>query len=362
MFWFGFRAAAFVFISTVAAVAEDGRLTFPDVASGTVTLRHDDASGEATDQWLKVFVGPADACCEGRSPLAGRYGLNDGAVVFKPQFPLLKGQVYTALTFSSGVAIKTEFSVEGDMAPPPEVLAMYPSGPTIPENTLRFYIEFASPMQPHVAETYVTLTDAEGVPDRAAFMSFKQELWNADRTRLTLLMDPGRIKRGVAQNLDLGPAFEEGRHYTITIGAGWPGALGGRTKSDFTRTLDIAPALRERPDPAHFEVSRPRLDSRDPLIVRFDRPFDRVQLFDALTLMAQNGRLIAGDIELQDAETTWVFVPRNVWSSETLRIAIDTRLEDVAGNNFRETLDHTLGSHSRDVDTLYLPVMLRPGP
>ena len=114
---------------------------------------------------------------------------------------------------------------------------VYPSGDLLPENVLRFYVHFSEPMTPHLASDFVTLRDASGVADRAAFMKFKQELWNADRTRLTVLIDPGRIKRSVATNLDLGPALLEGERYSLTVDEGWPSADGSSVLPSFLETL-----------------------------------------------------------------------------------------------------------------------------
>ncbi|MEM9267720.1 MAG: hypothetical protein AAGA78_02120, partial [Pseudomonadota bacterium] len=143
----------------LAALAGEGGLTFPDQPKGAVTLQLDTDPTRQPEQMLQVFVGPKDACCAGRTPLAGQHQAQDGALVFKPAFPFLEGQVYTALTEPEGAQLKTEFSVGTDPGlTEAKVVAVYPSGPVIPENTLRFYIEFATPMQPHLAERYVTLT------------------------------------------------------------------------------------------------------------------------------------------------------------------------------------------------------------
>ena len=69
-----------------------------------------------------------------------------------------------------------------------KVVGIYPSGDVLPENVLRFYIHFARPMKPHVAFDCIKLLDASGNADEAAFMRFKQELWNEDRTRLAVLV------------------------------------------------------------------------------------------------------------------------------------------------------------------------------
>lgn len=70
------------------------------------------------------------------------------------------------------------------------------------------------------------LRDASGNADDAAFMRFTQALWNKDGTRLTVPIDPGRIKRHVATNVELGPALLEGQNYTLEIEPGWPSADG----------------------------------------------------------------------------------------------------------------------------------------
>ena len=80
-------------------------------------------------------------------------------------------------------------SYHGYPARPTKVTQIQPSSSQTPENTLRFYLYFAQPMKPNVAFNYIKLVNAAGEEDNAAFMKFKQELWSADRKRLTLLMD-----------------------------------------------------------------------------------------------------------------------------------------------------------------------------
>jgi hypothetical protein len=49
-----------------------------------------------------------------------------------------------------------------------------------------------------------------------------------DMTRLTLFIDPGRIKRGVAPLEEIGPALHAGKRYTLEIDSGWHDASGCR--------------------------------------------------------------------------------------------------------------------------------------
>ena len=338
------------------ALSQGGDLVLPASGGDQIILRLDSAGAHLPADRLAIFVGPSSGCCAGRSPVSGRYRSEADRVIFEPLFPLLEGQVYSALI--DGATLQ-EFTIGSDSVPSqPEVIAVYPSGPVLPENTLRFYIEFASPMQPHRSEAFIALERSDGTIDDAAFMGFEQELWNVDRTRLTLLMDPGRIKRGVATNLEMGPALEVGGRYAIVVEAGWPSATGQELASEFRATFRVDDALRERPDVSDWAVSRPEIGSRMPLILRLDRSYDRFQLEQAIVVRNAAGRPLSGSVEFGDDETVWQFVPDDTWTDPEITVVVSAVLEDVAGNNFREVLDHAVGTRSREVDHVSLNVTL----
>ena len=238
----------------------------------------------------------------------------------------------------------TEFRIPRDSpAAPAFVTDVYPSGDVLPENVLRFYVHFSVPMAPHLASEFVTLCDASGVSDPAAFMKFKQELWNADRTRLTVLIDPGRIKRSVATNLDLGPALLEGERHALTVDEGWPSADGSSVLPSFSKHFSVIEALREQPDVGRWISRPPRLGTREPLSVTFDRPFDRHLLSEALYVVAIDGQAIDGTPLVGESEMSWSFTPNEPWAASGMHVMVDSALEDVAGNNLRELLDREIG-------------------
>ena len=198
-------------------------------------------------------------------------------------------------------------------------------------------------MQPHVAFDYIKLRDAHGAVDDAAFMRFKQELWNEDRTRMTVLIDPGRIKRDVATNLELGPALLAGQRYTIVVEDGWPSAVGSTVLPAFTKAFQASEALRSRPNTNRWSTDTPCVGTRAPLTVAFDRPFDRHLLVRSLSIETNEGGAVQGQIDVGLAERVLLFTPDQPWPAEDLRLIADTTLEDVAGNNFHDLLDHVAG-------------------
>ncbi|MEM8979768.1 MAG: hypothetical protein AAGD04_09810 [Pseudomonadota bacterium] len=337
-----------LFATTVTA--QDSVVTLPKATTDPVVAALPGVADHgALEANLQVFLGAAQSCCTGKLPLAGTYEKHGADVVFKPAFGFLMDQAYTVRSFVGGPdaqPVLRDFVIgSGEALVRPEVLAIYPSGPQIPENTLRFYIHFSTPMQPHRAGEFIALANAQGQEDGAAFMTFKQELWNADRTRLTLLMDPGRIKRGVAQNLALGPALEEGQRYALVVKEGWPAALGAqRQTTAFSQDFQVSAPLRSVPELNAWTVSTPRQGSREPLVIRFDRPFDAASAQDALTLVDAEGQVVSGRGVLEDHQNGWRFEPDSPWQSQVVTLLVDAQLEDVAGNNLIELLDTVVGT------------------
>lgn len=341
---------AILLFSIQATMAQAQDLTLPEDGTDPVILRV--LNGTPHPEMLEVTLHGAE------TPIAGRYEVDGGLIRFTPAFGFDPGRDYVVRLPNDNQTVS--FRLSTDMAQiTPAVTDIYPSGDTLPENTLRFYIHFTVPMQSHVAFDYIKLLDASGVADDAALMQFKQELWNEDRTRLTVLIDPGRIKREVATNVELGPALLAGEQYTLSVSGGWPSADGATMLPAFTKTFQVSEALRTLPDSKLWTSNAPCVGTRDPLTVTFDRPFDRHLLTHALRLQTEVGRSIDGVIDVTDAEHAATFTPLEPWTNENLVLIANPVLEDVAGNNFRGLLDHTSGQQENNVSTTALAVRVQ---
>ncbi|HAA19186.1 MAG TPA: hypothetical protein DCP28_10590, partial [Cytophagales bacterium] len=95
-------------------------------------------------------------------------------------------------------------------SPLPEVLAVYPSADTLPENLLRMYVEFATPMKTTGNLSRIQLKDAQGQVLNGVLFDNVYELWDPDQRQLTLLFDPGRVKTGLQAHDALGRALTPG--------------------------------------------------------------------------------------------------------------------------------------------------------
>ena len=84
-----------------------------------------------------------------------------------------------------------------------EVMAIYPTAAEVPRNLLRLYVWFSAPMSEGYAARHVRLAGDAGERLAGALLP-GGELWSGDGRRLTLLLDPARIKRGLAAHREAG--------------------------------------------------------------------------------------------------------------------------------------------------------------
>ena len=59
---------------------------------------------------------------------------------------------------------------------------------------------------------HIHLLGEAGKPVELPFLELDEELWDPEMTRLTIFIDPGRIKRGVRPLEEIGPALEAGKN------------------------------------------------------------------------------------------------------------------------------------------------------
>ena len=210
---------------------------------------------------------------------------------------------------------------------------IYPSADTLPENLLKFYVHFTGPMSRGNIYDHIRLRDENGKDVELPFLEIDEELWDATTTRLTLIIDPGRIKRGVRPLEEIGPALEAGKSYTLAIGREWRDGAGNPLKEGFQKAFKVAPPDREPPDPARWKIEAPRADSRDPLAVVFPEPMDHALSQRLIRVAEDQGGAPPGKVSLEDQERRWTFTPDNVWRRGRYQLIIHTTLEDLAGNN-----------------------------
>lgn len=305
---------------------------------------------------LRVAVVSAEAADTGASlpDVLGRYEVSTDTLRFIPRFPFARGVRYRARFRPRLIgdlplleASTLEFSLPAERGvSSTQVEAAFPSSGCLPENLLRFYVRFSQPMQRGQVEKQVLLLEADGEPAADVLYRTPVELWDHSMRHLTILLGPGRLKRGVGPNIALGPPLKEGQEYTLAVGAGILDASGQPLRESFHKRFRIIHAVREPIAVEQWKLLRPPAGSRHPLTLTFPRPLDWAMLWRSITVESADNSVVDGRVTLDDEEKRWSFVPMLPWSAGSYQIHVAPGLEDVCGNSVVAAFDGPLQSNS----------------
>jgi hypothetical protein len=295
--------------------AADPSLKF-DPSTGTVQ-----AAGVSTGE-IRVFAGDAPDL----PAMAGSTAVRAGVLTFTPRYPLVAGVKYRAV-FN---ALSVSFELPQRATESTRLAQMYPSSGTLPANQLKLYLEFSQPMSRGGIWSHIHLIRDDGRAVELPFLEIDQELWSPDQRRLTVLFDPGRIKRGVTPQVEMGEVLEPGRSYTLLVDRELLDANHQPLAQEFRRQFRVAPSVREGVDLKKWKVSA----SRDALTIEFDRPLDRALLQHVLRIKG-----IEGAAAIDREETRWRFKPAKPFKPGHYDLVIDMALEDLAGNRIGRPFD-----------------------
>ena len=286
---------------------------------------------------FSIYAGSGDV-----PALLGAYTTENGALLFRPRYPIAKGVHYRAVFKQpGGGVIQTVFDgPRRDTTPSAHVLHVYPSAAILPSNQLRLYINFSAAMSRGEAARHVRILDDHGKTLEGAAGVFLpgEELWDPDFRRLTLTLDPGRIKRGLTSNRKIGPPIAPGKRYTLVIDQGWLDAGGVPMTEGFQKLFRGGPAERNTPDPKQWRITAPKAGTADALVVNFREPMNFPLLQRMLQVTGAGGR-VAGTVSIANDERDWRFTPSQAWKPGDYRLVVDTGLEDLAGNHIGQAFD-----------------------
>lgn len=297
-----------------------------------------EAGPSAFPRLLSVYTG--DPAVD-KPAIAGSYDFDAAGLHFRPRFPFVPGVTYTARLEFGGATLVRRFEVPAPAGRPPRVLAVFPSGDALPENLLRFYIHFSQPMESKDAHRYVHLRDDGGNEVSLAFVEIEHGLWNPQQTRLTMLLHPGRIKRGVAPGERLGPPLRAGRGYRLVVDAAMRDRAGRELGATFERRFRVVGADRQSPSQGGLGLDAPtRAD--DALTLRLPEPLDEALLRRLVWVEDARGRTLEGSVDIREGESLWSFRPSAPWTSGLYNLRVHPALEDRAGNRFDRLFDREI--------------------
>ena len=330
-----------------------------DAARRLASLTPDDATWR---QLVAVTVDDSTRQPTTTPTIIGRYVVTDGAIRFEPRFPFTDGVAYR-------VAVDTAALSGDDPTPSPNaerlryhfeipavararttrVTTVHPSTPRLPANLLRWYIETSAPMEPGNALDHVHLLDESGREVEGAFLALDQELWDPARQRLTLLLDPGRVKRGVRTNVESGAPLVAGRRYRLVIDRDWKDGMGAELASGFELSFEAVADDRSSPSPERWRLTLPTSGTRSLLRVAFGESLDHALAGRLIDVVDARDRPVPGTAALV-GDSAWTFVPSSPWAAGDYTLRVGGALEDLAGNNVVRVFDVDARHDSTAID------------
>jgi hypothetical protein len=339
-------------------------LRFPDAPGGEARIVRDALGSEGAafragpwsgpqppggwSEALSVFASDDPAA----PPMLGAYEQDGDAVVFRPRFaPSPQLRLRAVFRPPDGPSVTAWFGgvPAPERAPTTRVVSVTPSADIWPENLLRLYLSFSAPMRIGEAWRHIRMLDAGGAAMGGMFVEIDQELWDPQGRRLTVLFDPGRIKRGLVDNINEGPPLVVGRRCVLEIDAGWRDAHGSRLAEPFRHEITVGPPLRDALDPAAWRLTPPTaLDQ--PLTIDFPRPLDAALALRSFAVRRGQAEIDC-DVSLERGETRLALAPTHGWRAGRYRLVADAVLEDVAGNRIGRPFDiDTRADHRREAE------------
>ncbi|MEO0604008.1 MAG: hypothetical protein AAF211_21405 [Myxococcota bacterium] len=304
----------------------------------------------------------------GARPVAGSMREGPRGPAFHPNFPFTPGLTYDIETDECTAS----FAVPEVAAAKPRVVSVLPSTPDLPENVLRFYVTFSHPMAEGDFLRHLRLERVDsGEELTGVFFDNIHELWSADRTRITLLVDPGRVKTGLRAHEERGRAFVAGGTYRLRVRPTWRSLQGQPLETELVHDFRAIAEDRVAVDPGTWSLQLPATGGRGPLHVDFGEPVDHVSVHRLLWVTSPDGTPLRGAWQLGREERTATWTPAQPWSGDVgaHALVVNGRFEDVAGNNLNAAMDHRMEDRppldegrpvTRRLDTPALPRAERP--
>jgi len=308
----------------------------------------EDSESEKSNTIISVYFGEVNFNTQ-QSKVLGTFNRLNKNFVFKSKYGFSNGASYTVFVKgNSNVAQRFIIKVpEIKLKPSTYIKNVYPTTSKLPMNQLKFYIEFSAPMRLGNAFEQIHLYKLpEGKLESEAFLVTAEELWNPDRTRVTIFFDPGRIKRGVQPNLQLGLPLVEGNTYKLVIDKGWLDLNDVKLIKGFEKTFDVISVDRQSPNPKNWKIDFPSTKNKSSVKIDFKEAMDFGLLHSAIVIVDETNIYVEGSIRLSENENKWTFTPKKQWLKGSYKIIINAWLEDLSGNNLNRKFDVNLNSEN----------------
>ena len=225
----------------------------------------------------------------------------------------------------------------------PYVERIYPTSDSIPQNILRMYVQFSTPMKTIDNFENIKLYDAEAQEVKGAIFKNVNELWNDDQTQLTLIFDPARVKTGLKAHDSLGRALRSGEFYELQV-TNLTDIHHQKIDGPVKKKFYVTTADTISPDMTKWTLISPKVNTRTPLVLIFSEIVDQMSLHQRLLVIKEKEETVPGSIAITSEEKEWHYIPKENWLPGNYAVHINASLEDPSGNNLNGLFEHPINS------------------
>lgn len=222
----------------------------------------------------------------------------------------------------------------------PRLIGVHPASEIWPANILRFHLVFDREMDPSDAARCLSIETATGEPVTAALVDLQEGLWSPDGQILTMLLHPGRIKRGLIAQAHLGLALIPKQHYRLRISGALASIDGVALGSDETISFSVGAPVESAIEPFSWEFLQPQAGQITPLRIETGRPLDALGVLSGMRIETISGHRLAATFSTEGE--TVIARPLLAWPNEPIRIVACDRLEDVCGNRVASSFEQSI--------------------
>lgn len=303
---------------------------------------------------LKVFTGPKPTSQQ--PALLGTVAQGEHRWYFKPRFPFELDQWYRAELTLGQISIIHRFRPQSSLIiAAPKVVSVFPNDTLLPSNVLRFYIDFSQPMTQHRAYDYIHMLNQKGDTVSHLFYPADPPLWDPSGKKLTVLLDPGRIKTGLQPNLEWGLGLQSNHQYHLVI-SGIKDYRGNKLAETFSFSFTTTDADHSSPNYRQWHVEVPAAASTEPLVINFDEAINIAQLPDQIRIVKDG---VDWPITLKTFALRVALQSKAPWTSGDYELMVFNTLEDRAGNSLRKPFEVSDGRSIAKPQWISIPFQVK---
>lgn len=278
------------------------------------------------------------------TPILGKIKEKENTVYFIPLVPFGWNQKYTV--FYNHTIRYFSLPIPKDYESL-KISKIFPSASRLPSNILKWYIKFSKPINKNNIYKYIRFVSDSGDTIPRAILPLENALISDDGTLLTIWVEPGRQKRNLIPNKQLGSVFSNNKKYQLVISKEIKDTNGVSMLEDFYKQFIIINADRNKPNIRNWQIKIPIADSMSDLLIYFEESIDYGSSIDNILILDDKGQSVKGDCTLLNEEKIFSFKPKKQWKKGKYEIYFDSAIEDLAGNNLNRLFDDEIHNTSK---------------